>query len=154
MMLYLVRHAEPKAPEKDPERSLTAKGRFDIQRVASFCAAHSGIAVEKILHSGKTRASQTAQVLAEHLKPAAGLAEAAGLAPMDDPSPWAEELRITGDDTMLVGHLPFMERLAGLLLSGDEKDGTVKFSPGTVVCLERDSGEQWRLNWIVTPEIV
>ena len=154
MMLYLVRHAEPKPPDQDPEQSLTAKGRSDIKRVAAFCAAHSGIAVGKIIHSGKKRASQTAQILAEHLKPAAGIEEAAGLAPLDDPSPWAEDLRITGDDTMLVGHLPFMERLAGLLLSGDEEDGTVKFSPGTVACLERDNGVSWRLSWIVTPEIV
>jgi phosphohistidine phosphatase len=154
MMLYLVRHAEPNPVEVDPERSLSARGRSDIKRVASFCAVHSGIAVERILHSGKTRALQTAQILAEHLKPATGIDRADGLAPLDDPSPWAEELGTADRDMMLVGHNPFMERLAGLLLSGKEDDGSLKFGPATIACIERDSGEQWKIVWIVNPEMV
>ena len=53
---------------------------------------------------------------------------------------------------MLVGHLPFMSRLASLLLAGEPEAGVVRFQTSGIVCLSREQGE-WSLSWAVTPEL-
>jgi len=68
MNLYLVQHAEAKRKEEDPERPLSEKGRVDIRKVAVYIAGHINIKVSAIIHSGKTRARQTAEALAEYLR--------------------------------------------------------------------------------------
>ena len=54
-------------------------------------------------------------------------------------------------DTMLVGHLPFMGRLVGRLVTGDEHVDVVAFVPGTVLCLEPAADDRWRVVWMVRP---
>ena len=56
-------------------------------------------------------------------------------------------------DTMLVGHLPFMARLAGRLVTGDEHMEVAAFVPGTVLCLEPAAGDRWTIAWMVRPEL-
>jgi phosphohistidine phosphatase len=53
----------------------------------------------------------------------------------------------------LVGHLPFMARLASLLLTRDPKAEIVAFQPGTVLCLEGEGGT-WRVAWMLRPELL
>jgi phosphohistidine phosphatase len=53
---------------------------------------------------------------------------------------------------MLVGHLPFLARLAGLLLSGDADNPIVRFRTGGIVCLTRDE-DRWQVAWILTPDM-
>jgi phosphohistidine phosphatase len=56
---------------------------------------------------------------------------------------------------MLVGHRPFMDRLAGLLIAGDRKLAPVRFQRGAIVCLERDPRSwAWGVRWAVTPELI
>ena len=55
--------------------------------------------------------------------------------------------------TMLVGHLPFMARLAGRLVTGDEQLHVADFVPGTVLCLEPAAGDRWCVAWMVRPEL-
>ena len=71
MLLYLVQHAEAKKEEEDRSRGLTDKGYRDIARSAVY-AQKLGVRVSVIYHSGKKRAAQTAQVLADYLKPEKG----------------------------------------------------------------------------------
>lgn len=54
---------------------------------------------------------------------------------------------------MLVGHLPFMDRLAGLLVTGDPNNSAVRFRTAGIVCLEGAGGD-WAVKWVVTPELV
>jgi phosphohistidine phosphatase len=54
---------------------------------------------------------------------------------------------------MIVGHLPFMEKLASLLVAGSEDADIVAFQMGGVVCLERDDVGVWRVRWMVTPDM-
>ena len=56
----------------------------------------------------------------------------------------------TGGDLMLVGHLPYMELLTSLLVTGDEHKTSVIFETAAVVCLE-GSANTWTLKWKVTP---
>lgn len=85
MTLYLVRHAEAKPEEEDPERPLSEKGWDDVRRLAGYAAAHLGITVDRVLHSGKTRARQTAEVLTGAVSPTARLEAAESLEPLADP---------------------------------------------------------------------
>ncbi len=56
---------------------------------------------------------------------------------------------------MVVGHLPFMGRLASRLVAGSEEANVAAFQPGTVACLERaDDGGGWALAWMVRPELL
>jgi phosphohistidine phosphatase len=52
---------------------------------------------------------------------------------------------------MLVGHLPHMNRLAALLVNGDENRQAVKFGPATAVCVSQGV-PRWKIVWIAAPE--
>jgi phosphohistidine phosphatase len=151
MKLYLVRHGEPKTESEDPSRSLTEKGIDDIERLSAFIAEKKNVGVDAIFHSGKLRAQQTAEILAKHLNPRSGVEKTGGLMPLDDPSMWAERLEVMDEDVMLVGHLPYMSRLASELLAGDSEKTIVEFPTGGMACLERDESGKWVLEWVVDP---
>jgi phosphohistidine phosphatase len=153
MFLYLVQHGEAKREEEDPLRGLTEKGTREVSRVAAFVA---GIPVKplRIYHSGKTRAGQTAAIFAQTVKPPDGVVETDALSPTDDPRVWHGRLLEMKDDVMLVGHLPHLARLAGLLFSGDRGVAALNFKMGGVVCLERDEAGPWLIEWMVIPEII
>ena len=152
MELYLVQHGEAKSKAEDPQRPLTERGRDEVHRVAAF-AAKAGLKVSQVRHSGKRRAEETASILAEHLSPTEGVLAISGLAPMDDVRPIAQALQKETAPLMLVGHLPFMDRLARLLVTGDTRHSVVRFRMGGIVCLEGEN-EDWAVKWVVTPELV
>ncbi len=151
MKVYLVRHGEAKSKEEDPERHLTEKGIEEIRRVARFLAA-AGIRIPKIVHSGKTRARQTAEILAEELKPQE-IGETDALDPLADPKIWANRLEESSEDIMLVGHLPHLSKLAGLLLLGKDIE-IIKLAAGGVICLERNEKRRWTVLWAIRPDII
>ncbi len=149
MRVCLVRHGEARSKEEDPERHLTERGVEEARRIAKFLK-RVGIGVEEVLHSGKTRARETAEIVASEL--GARVSEAEGLNPLDDPSEWASRLGEVEEDVVLVGHLPHLSRLAGLLLTGAPSE-FVKLSSGGALCLERSEGG-WVLVYLVSPDIV
>lgn len=154
MQLYLVQHGEARLKSEDPERPLTEQGREDVARVAAF-AQRAGVEVHQIRHSGKLRAEQTAAILAEYLQPPDGVVALPGLAPQDDVGPVAELLGRETRPLMFVGHRPFMDRLAGLLVTGSKDRGLVSFQKGGIVCLERDpKAWTWAVRWVVTPDLI
>ena len=154
MNLYLVQHAEPKSEEEDPKRPLSEKGLADIRRVADFISEHANVRVGSIMHSGKTRAEQTAMILAEYLKPPNGVMQAEGLKPLDAISIMIERLWGMKEDVMLVGHLPHLTKLSSYLLCQDDKKTIVDFKMGGVVCLGSDEAHEWSINWMVIPQII
>lgn len=151
MELYLVQHAEAKPEEEDPARPLTERGRKEAARVA-HAAADLGLDVAVICHSGKLRAQQTAEILAERLEPRKGLSSMAGLGPKDDPEPIRRAVEQAAEPWMMVGHLPQLGRLSSLLLVGDPEREIVAFRMGAIVCLSQGPGG-WRLCFVLTPEI-
>lgn len=153
MLLYLVQHAEAKKEEEDPGRGLTDKGFRDIARTAVY-AQGLGVRASTIYHSGKKRAAQTAKVLADYLKPEKGIVGTDGLAPLDDPGTWSKRIAEVNEDIMLVGHLPYLAKLAGLLLCGDKEKMFVDFRMAGIVCLKRVEGGKWALEWMIVPEMI
>lgn len=150
MLVYLVRHGVAMDQMEDTARPLSERGARDIERMAELLARGYQITVGKILHSPRLRAVQTASILGKALRQAPAPSETDGLSPMDDPAVWAERLEVMDMDTMLVGHLPHMSRLASLLLLWDAGREILNFTPGTVVCLEKVSG--WRVKWMISPD--
>ena len=153
MNLYLVRHAEAKSKEDDPARGLSDKGIADIRKVAAYVADHASIQVNSILNSGKPRAEQTAGMLADRLNPSDGVQTVEGLEPLADPGIWADRLAGIEQDTLLVGHLPHLSRLASRLLCGDDEKTVIAFQTAGIVCLGRDDAGSWSLRWMLVPEL-
>jgi phosphohistidine phosphatase len=151
MKIYLVQHAEAKSKDEDPERPLTNSGRQNAQVVANM-AARLGLPVNQIRHSGKTRAEQTAKIMAETLNPEQGMTKSEGLSPLDDVEPVAEALSKAAESVMLVGHMPFMERLAGKMVAGNSDLAVVDFRNGGIVCLIQ-KGDHWQVSGNLTPEL-
>ncbi len=152
MALCLVQHGKSLSKDVDPDRPLSNEGRAEVEQMAAQ-AANYGVAIHVIQHSGKTRAAQTAEIFADHLKPSGGVEAVAGLGPMDDVAAWAQSL--TSDaNLMLVGHLPFMERLAAVLLSNQSERSVVRFNNGGIVCLDQEiNSGNWLLHWAIAPRL-
>ena len=153
MFLYMIQHGEAVSKDIDPERSLSDRGVVDVKKVAAYAAAHCKMmAGADIVHSGKLRAKQTAEIFAETL----GLSDpeqSDGLKPMDDPAIWQRRFSAIKHDRILVGHLPYTRRLGSLLLTGNMESDIIQFRMGGIVALRREE-EIWSLQWQLIPDIV
>jgi len=153
MKLYLVQHAKAASKEQDPQRPLTQEGRGELQKVTEFIKPLK-LSVNYLWHSEKKRAVQTAELLAEavEIKKAKTLRE--GLGPNDDVAVLKDELNTAAGDIMIVGHLPFLNKLASLLLAGCEPANTVAFKNACIVAMARSERNKWQIDWMITPEIL
>jgi len=153
MKLYLVQHGEAVSKLEDPGRSLSERGVQDVQAVAALLG-NAGVKVARVWHSGKRRAEQTADMLAKVVL-AGGRAEVVeGISPNDPAGEFASDADVWEEDTLVVGHLPFMSRLVSLLMTGNPDIELVQYKPGSLVCLERLDAEQWVIIWMLRPELL
>ena len=150
--IFLVRHGEAMSASQDSLRPLSQRGAKELGKCARYIASQN-IQIDEILHSNKLRARQTAEILSEHIGPSRGIREAGGLNPTDDPQPWMDELTVSKKSLMLVGHLPFMSRLASLLLTGRKNSPCIVFHPGSVASF-RNSGGEWAVEWVLPPSLI
>ena len=72
MRVYLVQHGESRPEEEDPQRSLTDEGVRNVEKIARFLRP-LGLKLETIWHSGKPRAQQTAELLADAVPSSQGI---------------------------------------------------------------------------------
>lgn len=151
MDFYLVRHGEALSEGQDPRRPLSPRGQQAVERLARM-AAEREVQPAIICHSGILRAKQTAEILAGLVAPLGRVETMAGLLPEDDPWITKAEMDESQASTVLVGHLPHMNRLAGLLTYGDPEQRTVDFTPAMMVCFSRD-GNAWRKLWELSPAL-
>jgi phosphohistidine phosphatase len=152
MALYLVQHGKSLPKEIDPEQGLSEEGIAEVERIAQVAKGYN-VQVRQIRHSTKERARQTAAIF----QTALGLHEPTqvmeGLEPLDDVKAIAAKI-LDEHSLMLVGHLPFMERLASYLITGSIVKKVLKFQNGGIVCVDRDpeSGD-WFIKWALMPTI-
>ncbi len=149
-----MQHGEAVPAEVDPERPLTADGAAHVRAVAAR-AAVCGVQVDRIVHSGKRRAEQTAQVLAEGLR-CDRVEQADGLKPSDPPDGAIEALveRDRAGSVVIVGHLPSLDRLASQLVTGHPQAHVVAFRNAALVKLvpsPPESAAPFSVSWILTP---
>jgi phosphohistidine phosphatase len=153
MKLYLVQHAKAASKNADPERPLTEEGYRDIQKVSAFIKPLN-LSIDCIWHSGKKRAGQTAEVLKEVIDVSKEITAHEGLAPNDDVTAIKNEIVSDGRDIMIVGHLPFVSKLASLLLTGSESAAIAAFKQGGIICLEQNVDDNWQIDWMIIPELI
>jgi phosphohistidine phosphatase len=156
--VYLVQHAESKSKEEDPARPLTDRGRKSVENVGAHLAS-LGINFDRVFHSGKLRAQQTAEILGGSLRVNDKVEAHAGLDPMDPVKPivrWLSEQPERGVKSIaIVGHLPFMDKLASILVTGTESVGVIAFQyAGVVRLVPKGEGEGYRVRWVLAPELI
>lgn len=141
MKVFLARHGE--SHEKEGTQQITSKGREESAKNA-FVIKNFHPLISAIYCSNKVRAKQTAEIFHEILCHHAPFEEKSGISPTDPAEPIVHELNALKENIMLVSHLPFLEKLASLLLYGEIKALPFTFSNSAVIVLERE-GSQWSL---------
>lgn len=152
MKLYLVRHGDAVDQSPDALRPLSELGSQEVMRVARQLHI-AGVRVGRIWHSGKLRAEQTAALLAKQVGVRNRTERIQGIAPMDSVAEFARDLDVWQEDTMIVGHMPFMARLVTFLLQSGTACDAVDFATGSVACLERTADDCWELQWLLCPSL-
>jgi len=153
--IYLVQHGEAVDKETNPSRPLTEKGKETVQEMGMFIQKHN-CKVDAIWHSPKLRARETAEILSSCLGIEASLmSEHKELEPNEPVKKTLKLIRKTSERSlMLVGHLPHLSRLAGLLLCEDENKEIIVFQKGGVVCLEFQEIGVCVIHWVLVPSLI
>lgn len=152
MALFLVQHGKSLSKDKDPKKGLSEEGIAETERIAKMVKGY-GVHVLRITHSGKTRARQTAEIFASALEPEGGIGESKGLNPLDDVTAFADKIDST-ENRILVGHLPFMERITAYFITGSIEKTVFKFQNSGIVCLDKDPDTMsWVIKWTLVPNI-
>ncbi len=153
MRLYLVQHGDAEPKDVDPDRPLSDQGRADIKRLAKWLLSQN-IQVAQILHSGKSRAKQTAEILRPMLECPGQVFEGQGLAPNDSPEAFLRQLTDSKKDMLIAGHMPFMSRTVSQALTGAPDLKLVEFLQGSVAGIERSDRATWHLFMFARPEFL
>ena len=152
MALFLVQHGKSLPKEEDPDQSLSRQGIEETRAIAEI-AAEQNVQITRIIHSGKKRALQTAEIFMKVLEPEAGIVKGPGLAPMDDVTPFIKTVNHE-ENVMVVGHLPFMGRLVSYLVAGSSETPVIKFQNSGIVCLDtEDDGQSFFIRWAFFPRL-
>ena len=152
MALYIVQHGKNLTKDLDPEKGLSPQGIADVEKIARVAQTY-GVKVERIQHSGLKRARQTADILATFLKPVNGLQEIAHIKPLDDVADFASQVDYAANK-MVVGHLPFLERLTSLLIIGRQSPIVFKLQNGGILCLDRiENVDAPAIKWALMPQV-
>ncbi len=123
MELYLMQHGKALPESEDPVRPLSPEGREEIRRSAK-ALAKMGLKFDLILSSTKTRAKETAEIVAEETGyPMEKIKEYAEFKPLGPPE---EAIKILKDHAgaqkvFVAGHLPSLAEIASYLLGGEKK---------------------------------
>lgn len=155
MALFLVQHGKSAPKTEDPQKGLSHLGREETLRLAPVAKGYA-IPVKQVFHSGKPRALQTAQIYHDALSLETSLEPLAGINPLDDVRTFAATLD-PGAGWMVVGHMPFMERLVSFLTTGDEETRVYAFQNSGIVCLDavKTDGYEWDwfIKWTLNPNV-
>lgn len=152
MALYVVQHGKSLPKAQDPEKGLSAEGKMETERIADVARGYQ-VRVSRILHSGKKRARETAEILSLRLSPTGGSESVAGINPMDDVRTFSDGLELE-QHIMLVGHLPFLERLIGQMVCGNPDQIVFKLQNSGILCLDRvPEVKNPVIRWALMPSI-
>jgi phosphohistidine phosphatase len=153
MKLYLMRHGEAAATDKNTEQELTSDGKKGIERLATHLQGKQ-LLLGQVYHSGKKRAQQTSEIIAGRIAPGLRTSFIENIKPGDAPSLLLAKLENWTEDCLVVSHLPFVPRLVSLMTKTDEHLETINYEPGTFICLEKNPRGDWELAWTTSPSKV
>jgi phosphohistidine phosphatase len=130
MKLFLIRHAVADDGDDDAARPLSADGERRFRRAVRGLSA-LGVRFDRVLHSPRRRAVETAELLTPLLD---GDTE---VSPLLTAAPSAELLSsLRGDALAVVGHEPHLSSLLAWLIAGPSSTARVSLKKGAVARLE------------------
>ncbi|ADD27959.1 phosphohistidine phosphatase SixA [Meiothermus ruber] len=142
MKLYLIRHAialEAAPGQTDDERPLSEEG---IQKFTEVVRGlkRLGVRLDRLYHSPKLRAVQTAELLVPLLE---GQTEVTPYLAAEPSMALLETLQ--GSSVALVGHEPWIGELCAWLVTGRQEGRAFPFKKGGVALLEGlpQPGQMW-----------
>ena len=147
--VYFAQHGLAVDKAEDAKRPLSPAG---IDQSISIARAmqNSKTPITRVFHSGKLRASQTAELFQQILN-ISSIAAIDGLSPNDEVTLLAQNLNT--NHALYIGHLPHLGKLAAYLVTGNENSNIIKFQNSAVLCLEK-SGKNYQLSWYLTAELL
>jgi phosphohistidine phosphatase len=162
MLLLLIRHAN--AGDRDPERwpddrdrPLTDKGRKTQRDVSRFLLKRDFVPT-LVLTSPWSRAAETAEILVRELQVSKPLVPCDALADNPDLARLAEDIGEPGPDAIvaLVGHSPWIEELASLLLTGRPEGVRIDYPKSGVmgIDVEKPVAGTGELRFFLRPKMV
>jgi|GEM_PF-378901 phosphohistidine phosphatase len=151
-MLYIIRHADAVSGPVDAKRRLSTYGHSQVKALGNYLKQTEIAAPEEVWHSTLVRAKETAVELCNSLGWVVPIIERDDLKPEDDPFTIA---RMIGKETKLiaiVGHNPFLEFLATVLIRGVPTPEAIVMDKASFLILEKK--ECAKLNrWSVVSQV-
>lgn len=153
MIIYLMQHGKCMTKEENPDRPLNHEGVRETNEMASVIKRFE-LKVDAIYHSPKVRAKETAELIIGAVHSNRGLVERDDLNPNDDVKKFRDLLISEGKDAIIIGHLPFLDRLVTFLLYENDDTGAVLFKNSGLLCLEQQEESHFALKWLITPQLI
>ncbi|HEY1086687.1 MAG TPA: histidine phosphatase family protein [Archangium sp.] len=149
MQLTLIRHAIAEPGADDAARPLTKKGRRRFERAVETLD-ELGVRFDRVLHSPKRRAVETAELLAPILD--GELVSTPLLARAPGVELWA---LLTSERLGVVGHEPHLSALLSWLITGEADGSAFELKKGGVAQLEGEpSPGGMKLKALFTPRVL
>lgn len=144
MYLYLVRHGNASAANRDSDRSLSSVGVDEVKSLSDYLLRHKvDQEINVVLHSGILRAQQTAEILGKALN--VPVEKMAGIQSEDPAELILPALETWTQSALLVSHLPYLPKLIWVL-TGENRE----LPTAGCVCLKKGEG-RWQLEWFYDP---
>lgn len=157
MELIIVRHGEAELAFNDDNRHLTENGKEEVESVGRFLSS-IGAQPEYIFHSNKARSIESAMRISKTYGNNVKLELEKGIGPEGDIFNIIDILTLAKYCAVIVGHIPFIERLTSYLLFQDPQRNLFDFDTGSVVCLKNIRevdfervANGWRIEWFLKP---
>lgn len=152
MELILWRHAEAKSADSDEGRALSARGKRDASKIASWLNVNLPERC-RVLVSPSLRTVQTAEALGRKFRILPDLGPESDAATVLSAINWPEAKA----PVVIVGHQPVLGQIAAMLMSGSQQDWKIR--RGDVWWLSqrerKKSGEQGIfLKVVMSPEML
>jgi phosphohistidine phosphatase len=146
--LYFMQHAIAANKADNPDRPLTEDGINQTRNIARHLHNLES-PITSIFHSGKLRAQQTAEIIATALD-IHTVDSTDYLSPNDDVALIIKNL--DWDSALYVGHLPHLEKLVSMLVTGKKDACIIQFRNSAMVSLKKNN-DFYRIQWYLTPQI-
>ena len=126
----------------DDARRLTEFGRMESASIAKWIK-QLGFEQPTIWHSNKTRAQETAAIILDHTGWDSVLSEKEGLRPNNPVEPIAMQIIAEDTDLVVVGHMPFMSKMASELVTKNGLETYWNFDTCAGLYLESAGAGSW-----------
>ena len=151
MKIYLMRHGEAEPFGQDKDRILSTAGKNDVNNLSHFLKQQP-LKVTHFFHSNKMRAIETASIMSTAIHSTYPMTERQELDSDASIQLLLTELPAWEGNVFLVGHMPYMGKLASYLSTANENLAHFAIEPGCLLCLESAGYKsQWQLAWMINP---